>query len=174
MDTFDLSVVTLAAAADAAGLQAFENLHVEMLTWHSAGVFPAAADVTAALKAGYATSPRVVASAATLAQYASGIVKWAKAGRTPSAHTMRAFMQPVPGAKSAKGRKAKAKAADADTPKVAPESRVDVREGAIVALQGMMAARAKLVPPAAVSEFENALTTCMMLLRQQPAPAAAS
>lgn len=166
MSEFNLSVISLAAAADANALQAFEDLHVEMLTWHAAGEFPAAVDVTEALKAGYAQNPRVVATVDTLKQYASGIVKWAKAGKVPSSSTMRAFMQPVPGAKSSKGRKAKAKPeAAAEAPKVAAESRVDMREGAVVALQGMMAAKAKLVPPAMVNEFENAVTTALTILR---------
>ena len=166
MSEFNLSLISLAAAADANAMQAFEDLHVEMLTWHAAGEFPAAADVTEALKAGYAQNPRVVATVDTLKQYASGIIKWAKAGKVPSNSTMRAFMQSVPGAKSTKGRKAKAKPeAATEAPKVAAESRVDVREGAMVALQGMMAAKAKLVPPAMVSEFENAVTTALTILR---------
>lgn len=167
MSEFNLSLVSLAAAADANAMQAFEDLHVEMLTWHAAGEFPAAADVTEALKAGYAQNPRVVATVDTLKQYASGIIKWAKAGKVPSNSTMRAFMQSVPGAKSTKGRKAKAKAKPeaAETPKVAAEARVDMREGAMVALQGMMAAKAKLVPPAMVGEFENAVTTALTILR---------
>lgn len=165
MSEFNLSLISLAAAADANAMQAFEDLHVEMLTWHAAGEFPAAADVTEALKAGYAQNPRVVATVDTLKQYASGIIKWAKAGKVPSSSTMRAFMQSVPGAKSTKGRKAKAKPEAAETPKVAAEARVDMREGAMVALQGMMAAKAKLVPPAMVSEFENAVTTALTILR---------
>ena len=167
MSEFNLSLISLAAAADANAMQAFEDLHVEMLTWHAAGEFPVVTDVTEALKAGYAQNPRVVATVDTLKQYASGIIKWAKAGKVPSSSTMRAFMQSVPGAKSTKGRKAsKAKAKpEAEAPKVAAESRVDVREGAMVALQGMMAAKAKLVPPAMVSEFENAVTTALTILR---------
>ena len=105
MASFNLTLVSQCALADANTLSAFEDLHIEMLTWHAADTFPAVADVLDALKAGYAQNPRVVASADTLKQYASGIVKWAKAGQTPKALTMRAFMQPVPGAKSTKGRK---------------------------------------------------------------------
>lgn len=103
---FDLSVVSRCALADADALSSFEDLHIEMLTWNAAGEFPTVSDVTKALAEGYAQNPRVVASADTLKQYASGIVKWAKAGVTPKDLTMRAFMKPVPGAKSTKGRKA--------------------------------------------------------------------
>lgn len=103
---FNLALVSQCALADANALSAFEDLHVEMLTWNAAGEFPTVSDVTKALAEGYAQNPRVVASADTLKQYASGIVKWAKAGVTPKDLTMRAFMKPVPGAKSTKGRKA--------------------------------------------------------------------
>jgi hypothetical protein len=106
----DLSAVTAAAAADADAMSAFEDMHMAMLTWHMAAAYPTTSDLTKALAAGYASNPRVVATKDTLAQYASGILKWAKAGKVPKAHSMRAFMGSVPGAKGKGGRPAKAKA----------------------------------------------------------------
>lgn len=106
----DLSAVTAAAAADANAMCSFEDLHMAMLTWHMAGQYPTKEDVIKALKKGYASNPRVVANADTLDQYASGIRKWANAGKVPKAHSMRAFMGSVPGAKGKGGRPAKAKA----------------------------------------------------------------
>lgn len=171
MSEFNLSVISLAAAADANALAAFEDLHVEMLTWNAAGEYPAIADVIKALQEGYAQQARVVASTDTLKQYASGIIKWSKAGKVPSVYAMRAFMQPVPGSKSAKGRKPgqgkgkTTKPAEAEAPKVAAESRVDMREGAMVALQGMMAAKVKLASPAMLADFENAILAALAILR---------
>lgn len=106
----DLSAVTAAAAADANAMSAFEDLHLAMLEWNMIGQYPASAELTKALAAGYASNPRVVATKDTLTQYASGILKWAKAGKVPKAHSMRAFMGSVPGAKGKGGRPPKAKA----------------------------------------------------------------
>ena len=107
---FDLSAVTAAAAADAGAMCSFEDLHLLMLEWNMIGEYPTKAEVIKALKAGYASNPRVVANEDTLDQYASGILKWAKAGKTPKAMSMRAFMGSVPGAKGKGGRPPKAKA----------------------------------------------------------------
>lgn len=106
----DLSAVTAAAAADADAMSAFEDLHMSMLMWNMIGQYPTSAELTKALAAGYAANPRVVASKDTLTQYASGILKWAKAGKVPKAMSMRAFMGSVPGSKGKGGRPAKAKA----------------------------------------------------------------
>lgn len=106
----DLTAVTAAAAADADSMSAFEDLHMSMLMWHMIGQYPTVSDLTKALAAGYAANPRVVATKDTLTQYASGILKWAKAGKVPKAHSMRAFMGSVPGAKGKGGRPPKAKA----------------------------------------------------------------
>ena len=108
--TIDLSTVTAAAAADAGAMSAFEDLHMSMLMWHMTAAYPTVSDLTKALAAGYAANPRVVATKETLTQYASGILKWAKAGKTPKAMSMRAFMGSVPGAKGKGGRPPKAKA----------------------------------------------------------------
>ena len=48
---------------------------------------------------------------------------------------------------------------------VPAESRVDVREGAMVALQGILAAKAKLVPPAQIDALENAILAALAALR---------
>ena len=106
----DLAAVTAAARADADSMSAFEDLHMAMLMWHMIGQYPTVSDLTKALAAGYAANPRVVATKDTLTQYASGILKWAKAGKVPKAHSMRAFMGSVPGAKGKGGRPPKAKA----------------------------------------------------------------
>jgi hypothetical protein len=106
----DLSAVTAAAAADANAMCSFEDLHMAMLEWHMIGQYPTKEDVIKALKKGYASNPRVVANADTLDQYASGIRKWSRAGKVPKAHSMRAFMASVPGAKGKGGRPPKAKA----------------------------------------------------------------
>ena len=106
----DLSAVTAAAAADANAMCSFEDLHMAMLEWHMIGQYPTKEDVIKALKKGYASNPRVVANADTLDQYASGIRKWSHAGKVPKAHSMRAFMASVPGAKGKGGRPPKAKA----------------------------------------------------------------
>ena len=105
-----LSAVTAAAAADANAMCSFQDLHMAMLEWHMIGQYPTKEDVIKALKKGYAANPRVVANADTLDQYASGIRKWSRAGKVPKAHSMRAFMGSVPGAKGKGGRPAKAKA----------------------------------------------------------------
>ena len=106
----DLSAVTAAAAADANAMCSFEDLHMVMLEWHMIGQYPTKEDVIKALKKGYAANPRVVANADTLDQYASNILKWSRAGKVPKAHSMRAFMASVPGAKGKGGRPPKAKA----------------------------------------------------------------
>ncbi len=106
---FDLSAVTAAAAADANAMSAFEDLHLSMLEWNMTAAYPTVSDLTKALAEGYAANPRVVATKDTLAQYASGILKWSKAGKVPKAHSMRAFMGSVPGAKGKGGRPPKAK-----------------------------------------------------------------
>ena len=110
MAKFDLSAVTAAARADADSMSAFEDLHMSMLEWHMVGQYPSTTDMTKALAEGYAANPRVVATKETLTQYASGILKWAKAGKVPKAHSMRAFMGSVPGSKGKGGRPPKAKA----------------------------------------------------------------
>ena len=106
----DLTAVTAAAAADANAMSAFEDLHMSMLMWNMTAAYPTVSDLTKALAEGYAANPRVVATKETLTQYASGILKWAKAGKTPKAMSMRAFMGSVPGAKGKGGRPPKAKA----------------------------------------------------------------
>lgn len=107
---FDLSAVTAAAAADANAMCSFEDLHMLMLEWNMIGEYPTKAEVIKALKKGYASNPRVVANEGTLDQYASNILKWARAGKVPKAHSMRAFMGSVPGARGKGGRPPKAKA----------------------------------------------------------------
>ena len=108
---FDLSVITLAAAADGNVMQAFEDLHCAMLEWHGMELFPTVETVQAALMAGYAKCRRVEVSEATLKNYAFGILKWAKAGRVPEKLSMRAFQANPEGGKV----KAKAKAKGAQT-----------------------------------------------------------
>lgn len=115
---FDLTPVTLAAAAEAGAVDMFDGLHCAMLAWHGAGTYPTNAALVAALRQGYASNPRVTATDDTLTQYASGILKWSKAGKTPKRPTMSAFMGSVPGAKSTRGRpksKGPSKPAEPDT-----------------------------------------------------------
>ena len=111
---FNLSAITVAAAADAAGIVATEALHVECMGWHGAGLYPNVSDVAKALRVGYAAHPMVSVSDDTLKQYASGIIKWAKAGIMPKRPGLKPFMGSVPGAKSTRGRKPKATAPAAD------------------------------------------------------------
>ena len=98
---FDLSCITLAfsTAADAEG--AFDTLTAEMLNWHVAGEYPNNADVASAIKAAL---PHL--GAASVKVYASALLKWARAGKTP--RTIRAMVTLCPPGhvKSKAGRKA--------------------------------------------------------------------
>ena len=105
VDGFDLSVVSLAAGVEGSAMQAFEDLHCAMLDWYGVGLFPEVSAVQAALVAGFNTCGRVGYSMATLKQYASGIIKWAKAGKVPTVAKLSAVQASPPGTKSAKGRK---------------------------------------------------------------------
>ena len=164
---FDLSNITLAFATASAHEEAFALMQSDMIAWHHAGEYPTNPELVLAIKLGMDHL-----SEGTCKVYASRILKWARSGKTPS--TIRAVVNTDPagapkgkgGRPKGKGKGASTKPAEADAaPQVAAESRVDVREGAQVALQGMMAAKAKLVPPTMLAEFENALTTALMILR---------
>ena len=113
---FDLTAVVEAARADGESVGAMEEMHCAMLSWHAAGVYPARLAIEKALREGYART-RAYINDGTLTQYASGILKWAKAGRVPTRLTMTAFQGKVPGSESPAGRKPGRKPA----PKPAPE-----------------------------------------------------
>ena len=74
---FDLSNITLAFTHAHDAAQSFDAMTADMVTWFESGVYPANADVIAALVA----TDRW--SLATCKVYASNLIKWAKSGQTP-------------------------------------------------------------------------------------------
>ena len=168
MAKFDLSAVTAAARADADAMSAFEDLHMEMLQWNMIGQYPTTSDLTKALAEGYATNPRVVATKETLTQYASGILKWAKAGKTPKAMSMRAFMGSVPGAKGKGGRPPKAKAnpeGQAEKPNLPNDDKawIDFLES----IRAQVAGRKAWASDAIVAAQDSCATLIALIKRQK-------
>lgn len=74
---FDLSNITLAFTHAHDAAQSFDAMTADMVTWFESGIYPANADVIAALVA----TDRW--SLATCKVYASNLIKWAKSGQTP-------------------------------------------------------------------------------------------
>lgn len=74
---FDLSNITLAFTHAHDAAQSFDAMTADMVTWYESGIYPANADVIAALVA----TDRW--SLATCKVYASNLIKWAKSGQTP-------------------------------------------------------------------------------------------
>ena len=164
----DLSAVTAAAAADANAMCSFEDLHMAMLEWHMIGQYPTKEDVIKALKKGYASNPRVVANADTLDQYASNILKWSRAGKVPKAHSMRAFMASVPGAKGKGGRPPKAKAnpaGEGEKPALPNEDKawIDLLES----IRAQVAGRKTWASDAIVAAQDSCATLIALIKRQK-------
>ena len=160
---FDLSVITLAAAADGGAMQAFEDLHVTMLDWYGMGLFPTVEAVAEALKAGYLQTPRVSASAATLKNYAFGILKWAKSGRVPKTASMRAFQANPGGTKPPKKRKART--ADATVASATPSELTPLAK-AKAWCNELQANRLKFLGTADAAAFEEGMLVCLAILNR--------
>ena len=164
----DLSAVIAAAAADAGSMSAFEDLHMSMLMWNMTAAYPTSAELTKALAEGYASNPRVVATKETLTQYASGILKWSKAGKVPKAHSMRAFMGSVPGAKGKGGRPPKAKAnpdAAADAPALPNDDKAWI--GFLESIRAQVAGRRSWASDAIVAAQDSCATLIALIKRQK-------
>lgn len=73
---FDLSCITLSLTTADAHASAFDAMTAEMLQWHAAGVYPERQALIVAIEA-------AGRKASTAKVYASRILAWAKAGRTP-------------------------------------------------------------------------------------------
>lgn len=74
---FDFSNIVAAFNTAEAHAAAFDAMCADMVQWHASGVYPANADIKAALVQAGKT-------AATAAVYASAILKWARSGKTPA------------------------------------------------------------------------------------------
>lgn len=96
--SFDLSCVTLAFTTADEAAAAFDAFTAEMVQWHASGIYPASADLKAAIVA--AGRP-----AATAAVYASAILKWARSGKLPSSMGACVNKNPEGHVKSNAGRK---------------------------------------------------------------------
>jgi hypothetical protein len=111
MSDFNLSVITSFVSHEGVGYRVAEAMQCEMIQWKEAGSYPAVEDVASAIKDGMLSVEGMgkddLPSKVSLKQYASGMIKWAKAGAFPNTPSLRAFMKPIPGAKSTRGRKAK-------------------------------------------------------------------
>lgn len=106
---FDLSNITLAFSTESAATEALALMKADMMAWHAADLYPANADLIAAIKAGM---PHL--SASSLKVYASRILKWARAGQTPA--TLRACVNSDPsGAGKGKGGRPKGQGAGKTT-----------------------------------------------------------
>lgn len=130
-DQFDGTNLETLAFADGLGMAAIEAISVDMIQWYEAGMFPTVDAVKAALARGYARAEEQSAilaanggtvvkfkapGAATLAQYASGILKWSRAGKFPKgAQSPRAFTASIPGKKDPRGAKPGAKTETPET-----------------------------------------------------------
>ena len=96
---FNLTCVTLAFTTADEAATAFDAFTAEMVQWHASGVYPASADLKAAIVA--AGRP-----AATAAVYASAILKWARSGKLPSSMNACVNKSPEGHVKGKAGRKA--------------------------------------------------------------------
>jgi hypothetical protein len=96
---FDLSNITLAFTHAHDAAQSFDAMTADMVTWHESGIYPANADVIAALVA----TDRW--SLATCKVYASNLIKWAKSGQTPRSISQVVKGHPDGHAKGKAGRK---------------------------------------------------------------------
>lgn len=98
--TFDLNVFRIAAKCEGVSVIAFDNLRTRMMLWHMLGQYPSKADIGAEIHAGYVEA---AAEARTMVeeaggepdditvpsietcqdQYASGVLKFARANEWP-------------------------------------------------------------------------------------------
>ena len=165
---FDLSNVTLAYSTASAHEDAFDALTADMLCWHEAGEYPSPADLVSAITVAV---PHL--SKATIKTYASGILAWAKAGKTPKSIRAMSNERPAGHIKGKGGRPSKAEAADKATATPAPaaqaanDEQANPRMVALQAMQNLQAIRTKLGVPMgpAFQELEDHICAIIAILR---------
>ena len=153
--SFDLTAITSAAHCMANTEAAFSEVHALMLTWHGMGLYPTVEAVTAALLDGYAKNPNIKANEKTLTNYAHGILKWAKVGKTPKALSMRAFQgnpNPTPKAKEEEPAKA--------TGELTPLAKAKAW------CNELQANRLKFLGTADAAAFEEGMLVCLAILNR--------
>ena len=176
MSQFNLSCITLAYKTANDAESALDSLTAEMMCWHEAGEYPKPAAVIVAITEGV---PHL--SKATIKTYASGLLAWAKSGKTPRTMRELSLNRPVGHVKGKGGRPSKAQAQDKATATpsapAANDAQINPRETAIAALQNIMAIRTKLGVPmgSQFTEFEDHLAAMIAILRsikvaQTPGP----
>ena len=161
MSKFDLSHVTLAFSSADAAASAFDALTAEMVQWHGAGVYPTNKEVDAAIRA----SGR---AAATAKVYASRILAWSKAGKTPKSISQMIKDGPrtAPRKVADKAPKAGGTVAQDKAQEAAKEAANDT-EVLMVALRGYVAKATKLVKSDDSDRFSNALLEAIACLQRK-------
>lgn len=175
MDQFNLEVITLAFSTQTAHVNAFDALTAEMINWKEGESFPPPKDVQAAIKAG---SPHL--SGATLKSYASGVLAWCKAGKTPKTIRQLTLERPEGHKAGRGGRPSKAKAMDSATitkpteaanesqaGRVLQGSHETPRMAALTSLNNIQAIRTTLGVPMGTDfqAFEDHLCALIAILR---------
>lgn len=184
-DQFDGSNLETLAFADGLGMVAVEAIAVDMVQWKAAGLYPTVTAVAEHLSAGYARAAEQAAvmatggtsvkfkapTAETLKQYASGILKWARAGKFPKdAQSPRAFTASVPEAKDSRGRKAGAKTetkTETDAPAgVAETPKTETKTGARPVWRDYTPQINALIAAAVVLPVKDGARPCRPLMRR--------
>lgn len=175
MDQFNLNVITLAYRTQIEAGNAFDALTAEMLCWHEAECYPEPADIVAALKEADIRNKHdgKPLSVASLKTYASGILAWAKSGKTPGNIRTMTLSRPDGHVKGKGGRPSKAKAMDiapvalsVSTP-AANDSQEHPRKIALASLNNIQAIRTTLGVPMGTDfqAFEDHLCALIAILR---------
>ena len=167
---FDLSVLTLALTTADAHASAFDALTSEMVQWHATGVYPERAALIAAIQA----AGRTIGTAKV---YASRVLAWARAGKTPrSMHECIADGPKVTGKGgrpkgTAKTPVAKPAAGDDDTegdpinPAIGTAALPQQWQVILQTMQAQVPAR-KDWPSEDIVAFQDSLSKCIALIKR--------
>lgn len=162
MQGFNLHVVTRAFLATDVAAARFDVLTAEMVQWYSAGVYPESKDIISAIVRSGRTE-------GTAKVYASRMLAWARAGKTPKSMSEMVKDGPRAGSKAGrpKGATSGAQTEGAQTPGDKATAAREAAADPVVILQGLMALTTKLVSASDADEFRDHIASAMAIIKRQ-------